>query len=179
MQMQELETKMKKAVEALEREFSTIRTGRANPGILDRVSADYYGSKTLVKNMANISIADGRTLYVQPFDKSSLKDIEKAIQDSDLGFTPTNDGNKLIISIPELTKQRREELAKIIRKEAENAKVSIRNIRRDAIDTIKKQTDNSEDERRKQQDDIQKQTDKFVNQVDSLATAKEKEIMTI
>ncbi len=177
--MQDLQDRMTKAVEALEREFATIRTGRANPAILDRVSADYYGTKTPIKNMANISIADGRTLYVQPFDKSSLKDMEKAIQDSGLGLTPTNDGNRLIISIPELTKQRREELAKIIRKEAENSKVVIRNARRDAIDVIKKQTDVSEDQRHKDQEDIQKQTDKFVAQIDALADAKEKEIMTI
>lgn len=177
--MQDLQDRMTKAVEALEREFATIRTGRANPAILDRVSADYYGTKTPIKNMANISIADGRTLYVQPFDKSSLKDMEKAIQDSGLGLTPTNDGNRLIISIPELTKQRREELAKIIRKEAENSKVVIRNARRDAIDVIKKQTEVSEDQRHKDQEDIQKQTDKFVAQIDALADAKEKEIMTI
>jgi ribosome recycling factor len=177
--MEDLEGKMKKAVEALEREFASIRTGRANPAILDRVAADYYGARTPIKNMANISIADGRTLYVQAFDKGSLKDIEKAIQDSGLGLTPTNDGNRLIISIPELTKQRREELAKIIRKEAENAKVTIRNARRDAIDLVKKQTEVSEDQRRKDQDDIQKQTDKFVAQVETLADTKEKEIMTI
>lgn len=177
--MSDINQRMQKALEALEKEFLTIRTGRANPTILDRVHADYYGSQTPIKSMANISVTDGRTLEIKPFDKSALKAIEKAIQDSDLGLTPTNDGNRLLINIPELTKERRMELAKIVGKEAEKSKVVVRNIRRDAMDDIKKSNQGSEDEKKKIQDEIQKTTDNFIAKIDKLAEAKEKEIMTI
>ena len=129
--------------------------------------------------MANISIIDGRTLEVKPFDKSALKDIEKGIQDSDLGLTPTNDGSRLIIAIPDLTAERRKELAKLVKKEAENAKVAVRNIRRDEMDKIKKDDEGSEDDKKKAQDDVQKKTDDFVKKIDDVASAKEKEILTI
>lgn len=175
---EEIKDKMQKAIDALEKELMTIRTGRANPGVLDRISVMYYGSSTPVKNVANISVLDGRTLEIKPFDKSSLKDLEKAIQDSDLGFSPTNDGNRILISIPELTRERREELAKVVRKESENAKVSIRNIRRDAMDKLK-DFEGSEDDKKKQQDLIQKVTDDFVKKIDTVSSNKEKELTTI
>jgi ribosome recycling factor len=177
--MSDIKARMKKAVESFEKELATIRTGRANPTVLDRVQAEYYGTKTPLNAMANIITIDGRTLEVKPFDKSALKDIEKAITDSDLGFTPTNDGNRILISIPELTAQRRQELVKVVKKEAENSKVVIRNIRRDEMDKIKKDDSLTEDDKKKEQDDIQKATDEFVKKIDDVATAKEKELLTI
>jgi len=177
--MSDLDQRMNKAVEALEREFSTIRTGRANPGMLDRINVDYYGASTPIKNMANISVTDGRTLIILPFDSSAMKEMERAIQESDLGLTPNNDGKRLLIVVPELTKERRAELAKLVKKEAENAKVAVRNIRRDEMDKIKKSTEGSEDERKDQQESVQKTTDEFIKKVDEIATNKEKEIMTI
>ena len=177
--MSDLDQRMNKAVEALEREFSTIRTGRANPGMLDRVNVDYYGTPTPIKNMANISVTDGRTLIIMPFDTSVMKEMERGIQESDLGLTPNNDGKRLLIVVPELTKERRAELAKLVKKEAENAKVAIRNIRRDEMDKIKKSTEGSEDERKDQQAQVQKSTDGFVKKIDDTAAAKEKEITTI
>jgi len=177
--MEDIKQRMQKAIEALEKELMTIRTGRANPTILDRVNASYYGTPTLVKNMANISISDGRTLEIKPFDKGCLKDIEKAITDSDLGLTPTNDGNRILIQIPELTKERREQLVKVVKKESENTKVGIRNIRRDDMDRLKKLDQISEDEKKKQQDEVQKITDNFIKKVDDLCAAKEKELITI
>ncbi|MCE2929636.1 MAG: ribosome recycling factor [Candidatus Caenarcaniphilales bacterium] len=170
---------MNKALEALDRELKTIRTGRANPAILDRISADYYGTQTPIKNMANIGIVDGRTIEIKPFDKGALKAMEKAIQDSDLGLTPTNDGSRLLISIPDLTKERRQELAKLVKKQSEEAKVAMRNIRRDEMDEIKKIEAGSEDEKKKLQDDVQKITDDFIKKIDEMASAKEKEILTI
>lgn len=171
--------KMTKAIEALERELQSIRTGRANPGILDRITANFYGTSTLLKNMANISVSEGRTLVIQPFDKSTLKDIEKSIQESDLGLTPSNDGNRILINIPELTGERRKELAKLVHQESEKAKVSIRNTRRDAMEYIKKSNEGSEDDKKRHQDEIQKITDSFIAQVDNISQAKEKEILTV
>lgn len=176
--MSDIKERMQKALENLEKELMTIRTGRANPGILDRISANYYGTPTPVKTMANIGIVDGRTIEIKPFDKSSLKDIEKAITDSDLGLTPTNDGNRILISIPDLTGERRKELATMVRKEAENARVVIRNIRRDEMDKAKA-AEGSEDDKKKLQDQVQKTTDDFIKQVDALSAAKEKEVTTI
>lgn len=175
----ETKEKMTKAIEALERELQSIRTGRANPGILDRINANFYGSSTPLKNMANISVSEGRTLVIQPFDKSTLKDIEKSIQESDLGLTPSNDGNRILINIPELTGERRKELAKLVHQEAEKAKVGVRNIRRDAMEHIKKSTEGSEDDKKRHQDEVQKITDGFIAQVESIANAKEKEILTV
>ncbi len=171
--------KMQKAIEVLEKELQAIRTGRANPGILDRITPLFYGNPTPLKNMANLSVNDGRTIVIQPFDKSSLKDIEKAIQDSDLGLTPNNDGSRILISIPELTGERRKELAKLVGQEAERAKVSIRNLRRDAMDHIKKANEGSEDDKKRHHDEVQKITDDFIGQIDRIAQAKEKEILTV
>lgn len=171
--------KMTKAVEALERELQNIRTGRANPTLLDRVNADYYGTPTPIKGMANINVQDGRTIVVVPFDKSSLKDIEKAINESDLNLNPNNDGNRILITIPELTGERRKELAKQVGQEAEKAKVSVRNIRRDAMDEVKKSDEGSEDDKKRDQEEVQKITDDFIKRIETIAAAKEKEILTV
>ncbi len=171
--------KMDKALEALEREFQSIRTGRANPTILDRIQANYYGNPSPIKAMANISVQDGRTIIVIPFDKSSLKDIEKAINESDLGLNPNNDGSRIMITIPELTGERRKELAKTVGQEAEKAKVSIRNARRDAMDGIKKSDEGSEDDKKRDQEEVQKLTDNYIKQIEELTKNKEQEILTV
>lgn len=177
--MQESKDKMKKAVESVEREFLSIRSGRANPSILDKVNPDFYGTPTPIKNMANITVTDGRTLVITPYDKGSLKDIEKAIIDSDLGITPNNDGSVLRIVMPPLTEETRKESVKRIKEIAEKWKVAIRNARREAIDRNKKDDSVTEDDKKKFQDDIQKITDDHVKQIDNLTTAKEEELMTV
>lgn len=175
------EERMDKAVQALKRELGTLRAGRATPSLLDRVHVDYYGSPTPLNQLANINTPDSRTLMIQPWDKSSLSEIERAIQKSDLGLTPANDGSLIRLTIPPLTEERRVELVKLTKKFGEEAKVAIRNIRRDANDDIKKleKTDISEDESRRHQEDIQKTTDKFIAEVDKVLAAKEKEIMEV
>ncbi|GIP52269.1 MULTISPECIES: ribosome recycling factor [Paenibacillus] len=175
------EERMDKAIQALKRDLATLRAGRATPSLLDRIQVDYYGSPTPVNQLANINTPDTRTLMIQPWDKSSLADIERAIQKSDLGLTPANDGTSIRLSIPALTEERRLELVKMTKKFGEEAKVAIRNIRRDANDDIKKleKTDISEDESRRHQEDIQKTTDKFIAEVDKVLAAKEKEIMEV
>jgi ribosome recycling factor len=178
----DVEDHMQKAVESTQRSFNTIRTGRANPSLLDRISVEYYGAPTPLKSLANISIPDASTISIQPFDRSSISLIEKAIQLSDLGLTPNNDGSVIRLNIPQLTSDRRKELVKLAAKLAEEGKVSIRNIRRDAIDAIRKQEKNSEvseDEARDLQDKIQKMTDKFVAKVEEVLAAKEKDITTV
>lgn len=175
------EERMDKAIQALKRDLATLRAGRATPSLLDRIQVEYYGAQTPVNQLANINTPDSRTLMIQPWDKSSLADIERAIQKSDLGLTPSNDGNQIRLSIPALTEERRVELVKMTKKFGEEAKVAVRNIRRDANDDIKKleKTDISEDESRRHQDDIQKATDKFIAEVDKVLAAKEKEIMEV
>ncbi|GIO83810.1 ribosome-recycling factor [Paenibacillus faecis] len=175
------EERMDKAIQALKRDLATLRAGRATPSLLDRIQVDYYGSPTPINQLANINTPDSRTLMIQPWDKSSLADIERAIQKSDLGLTPANDGTSIRLSIPALTEERRVELVKLTKKFGEEAKVAIRNIRRDANDDIKKleKTDISEDESRRHQEDIQKTTDKFIAEVDKVLAAKEKEIMEV
>ncbi|MEK3786621.1 MULTISPECIES: ribosome recycling factor [Paenibacillus] len=175
------EERMDKAIQALKRDLATLRAGRATPSLLDRIQVEYYGAPTPVNQLANINTPDSRTLMIQPWDKSSLADIERAIQKSDLGLTPSNDGNQIRLSIPALTEERRVELVKMTKKFGEEAKVAVRNIRRDANDDIKKleKTDISEDESRRHQDDIQKATDKFIAEVDKVLAAKEKEIMEV
>lgn len=178
---QHAEERMDKAILALKRDLATLRAGRATPSLLDRIQVDYYGSPTPVNQLANINTPDSRTLMIQPWDKSSLAEIERAIQKSDLGLTPANDGTSIRLSIPALTEERRIELVKMTKKFGEEAKVAIRNIRRDANDDIKKleKTDISEDESRRHQDDIQKTTDKFIAEVDKVLAVKEKEIMEV
>lgn len=175
------EERMDKAISALKRDLATLRAGRATPSLLDRIQVDYYGTPTPVNQLANINTPDSRTLMIQPWDKSSLAEIERAIQKSDLGLTPANDGSSIRLSIPPLTEERRVELVKMTKKFGEEAKVAIRNIRRDANDDIKKleKTDISEDESRRHQEDIQKATDKFIAEVDKVLAAKEKEIMEV
>ncbi|AHV97835.1 ribosome recycling factor [Paenibacillus sabinae] len=175
------EERMEKAILALKRDLATLRAGRATPALLDRVQVEYYGAPTPVNQLANINTPDSRTLLIQPWDKSSLADIERAIMKSDLGLTPANDGSTIRLSIPALTEERRSELVKLTKKFGEEAKVAIRNIRRDANDEIKKLEKNgiSEDESRGHQENIQKTTDKFVAEVDKVLLAKEKEIMEV
>ena len=178
----QLETKMNKTIDALKHEYTTIRAGRANAQMLDRVKVDYYGSLTPINQMAAISVPEPRTLMINPWDKTSMADIEKAIRNSDLGFNPTNDGQVIRISVPALTEERRKELAKKVHKVAEEFKVRLRNERRDANDDLKKmekEGELTEDELKKAQDEVQKMTDKFVKEVDKLADTKEAEIMEV
>jgi ribosome recycling factor len=175
------EERMDKAIQALKRDLLTLRAGRATPALLDRIQVEYYGALTPVNQLANINTPDSRTLLIQPWDKSSLSEIERAIMKSDLGLTPANDGTTIRLVVPALTEERRLELVKLTKKFGEEAKVAIRNIRRDANDDIKKmeKTDISEDESRRHQDDIQKTTDKFIAEVDKVLAGKEKEIMEV
>ena len=176
------EDKMKKSLDALEAEFATIRAGRANPHILDKIRVDYYGSPTPLQQVANVSVPEARMIQIQPWEASLVKEREKAILTSDLGLTPTNDGKTIRLVFPELTEDRRKELVKDIRKKGENAKVAVRNIRRDANDTIKKnskENDMSEDEVKKLEGDIQKLTDRFTSDIDKAVENKTKEIMTV
>ncbi len=182
MTLAETEDLMQKAVEATQRSFNTIRTGRANASLLDRVMVDYYGSPTPLKSLATISIPDASTIVLQPFDPGSLATIEKAISMSDLGLTPNNDGKLIRLNIPPLTSERRKEFAKLASKYAEEGKVSVRNIRRDAIEEIRKQEkdgDLSKDESHDEQDNIQKLTDKYTEKIDELLAEKEKDITTV
>ncbi|WP_028611004.1 ribosome recycling factor [Paenibacillus harenae] len=175
------EERMEKAITAMKRDLSTLRAGKANPALLDRIQVEYYGAMTPLNQLANINTPDSRTLFIQPWDKSSMAAIEKAIMKSDLGLNPSNDGTSIRISIPPLTEERRAELVKTSKKFGEDAKVAIRNIRRDANDAVKKleKTTISEDESRGHQEDIQKATDKYITEVDKVLSAKEKEIMEV
>jgi ribosome recycling factor len=180
--IQQTEEKMKKAVAAFRRELSTLRAGRANPSLLDRVTVDYYGAPTPLNQMAGISVPEARLLLIQPYDKSVIGDIEKAILKAELGLTPSNDGDVIRISIPALTEERRKELVKLVKKYAEEGKVAVRNIRRDSNDELKKLEkggEMTEDDLRHYSDEVQKLTDKKVAEVDSIAAEKEKEIMEV
>lgn len=170
--------RMTKAIDSYKRDLATVRTGRANPAMLDRVMVDYYGSPTPVNQIAGISVVEGRQLVIKPYDRSSLKDIERGIYEADLGLTPQNDGEIIRINVPALTEERRREFVKNVWKFAEHAKVAVRNIRRDANDEIKK-CDGSEDEIKDGQNRVQKLTDKFVKLIDEIGKAKEKDIMTV
>lgn len=176
------EDKMKKALDALRREYASLRAGRATPSLLDKVTIDYYGTPSPINQVANISVPEPRMIVIQPWEKSMLATIEKAIMKSDLGLTPSNDGSVIRLSIPQLTQQRRGELVKIVHKKAEESRVAIRNLRRDGNDAVKKLEKDkaiSEDEAKKAQDDIQKITDKYIKEVDHIMAAKEKEIMEV
>ena len=177
-----MEGNMSKAVQAYSRELASIRAGRANASLLDKINVDYYGVPTPINQLASISVPEARLLVVQPYDKSSIGDIEKAILKSDLGVTPNNDGELLRIVIPQLTEERRKELVKLVKKEAENAKVAIRNIRRDGNDELKKLEKNgdiTEDELHSYGDDIQALTDKHIKEIDAIAAEKEEEIREV
>ena len=176
------EDKMNKTLDNLQSEFASIRAGRANPHVLDKLRVDYYGTPTPIQQVGNISVPEARMIVIQPWEKSLLKAIEKAILTSDLGINPTNDGTMIRLVFPELTEERRKDLAKDVKKKGEAAKVAIRNIRRDANDTFKKQekaNEISEDDRGLAEDKIQKLTDKMIEKVDKAVEAKTKEIMTV
>jgi len=182
MSNKEIESSMRKSVEAVQRNFNTIRTGRANPSLLDRITVEYYGADSPLKSLATISTPDSQTIAIQPFDLGSLALIEKAIATSDLGFTPNNDGKVIRINVPPLTEERRKEFCKIASKYAEEGKVSLRNIRRDAIEKIKKQekaAEISEDQSRDDQENVQKQTNKFITEIDKHLQEKESEILKV
>lgn len=177
--MHDTEMKMKKTTEATQREFSTIRTGRASGAILESVKVDYYGTPTPIKQLAAISTPEARLIVIQPWDKNVMEEIEKAILKSDVGITPTNDGKVIRLSMPPLTQERRQELDKVLKKVAEDGHVSVRTARHAAIETVRKSEKDkiiTEDEKFKTQDDIQKLTDKYIKDIDTMLAAKEKEI---
>ena len=174
--------KMTKAEESLRRELGQIRAGRANASLLDRIQVEYYGAPTPVNQLASINIPEARVLMITPFDKNSIADIEKAIQMSDIGISPTNDGNVIRLVIPQLTEERRKELAKDVKKEAENSKVAVRIVRRDAMDELKKAQKNSditEDELRSFEKDVQKLTDDSIKNIDAITAEKEQELLEV
>lgn len=181
-QIKNAQEKMEKCIKSLEHELSTVRAGRANPAVLDKVLVDYYGTPTPVQQMAAVSVSEARNLIIQPWDISQLKAIEKAILTSDIGITPTNDGKVLRLAFPQPTEDRRKELVKQIKKYGEEAKVTLRNVRRDALEkfkTMKKNNEITEDDMKGYEKDVQKLTDKFCDDVDAVIANKEKEIMSI
>lgn len=175
------EEKMQKSVKSLEGELATIRAGRANPHILDKLAVDYYGSPTPIQQVANVSVPEARMIQIQPWEKKMLKEIEKAILVSDIGINPTNDGQVIRLVFPELTEDRRKEIAKDVKKKGEQAKVAVRNIRRDGNDACKKLkgTEVSEDEIKDMEDELQKLTDKYIKEVEKAVEAKTKDVMTV
>ena len=176
------EEKMRKSVNVLDADYKSIRAGRANPGVLDKISVDYYGTETPVNQVAAISVSEARVLVIQPWDASMLKALEKAIQTSDLGINPTNDGKVLRIAFPQLTEERRREIVKQVHKLAEDSKVAVRSIRRDAMEkfkAMKKSSEITEDDLKDWEKKVQHLTDKYCDEVDALSKAKEKEIMEI
>lgn len=179
--LKQFEDKMQKSLDSMANDFMTIRAGRANPHVLDKIAVDYYGSPTPIQQVANVSVPEARMIQIQPWEKSMLKAIEKAILTSDIGINPTNDGTSIRLVFPELTEDRRKELAKDVKKKGEEAKVAVRNIRRDGNVAFKKLkgTEISEDEIKNLEDELQKITDKYIAQVDKMVEAKSKEIMTV
>ena len=181
-ELKKYEDKMNKTLDVLEDEFGAIRAGRANPHVLDKIKVDYYGTPTPLQQVGNISVPEARMIVIQPWEKSLIKPIEKAILTSELGITPNNDGNAIRLIFPELTEDRRKELAKDVKKKGDQAKVAIRNIRRDAMDAFKKMEksgDMSEDDRDLAEEKMQKLTDKMIEKVDKAVETKTKEIMTV
>ncbi|MCI8287259.1 MAG: ribosome recycling factor [Lachnospiraceae bacterium] len=179
--LQQYEDKMRKAIDFLEGDYNTIRAGRANPHVLDKIRVDYYGTPTPIQQVGNITVPEARIIQIAPWEKSLLKAIEKAIMTSELGIHPSNDGSVIRLVFPELTEERRKDLVKEVRKKAEDSKVAIRNIRRDGNDALKKlgKADVSEDEIKQLEEQLQKATDKFIKEVDALMDKKSKEIMTV
>ncbi len=178
----EYESKMKKTVEVVKSDFAAVRAGRANAGVLDKIQVEYYGTLTPIQQVANISSPDPRSLVIQPWDASLLKAIEKAIQASDLGINPQNDGKLIRLAFPQLTEERRKELTRQVQKYGEGGKVAIRNIRRDAMDRFKsmeKKGEITEDDRKDYEEDLQKLTDKYCKEIDALTAEKEKELMAV
>lgn len=182
MEMKQFEEKMEKSLESLKEEYSTIRAGRANPHLLDKIKVDYYGTPSSLQQVANVSVPEARMIQIQPWESSLIKEIEKAILCSDIGITPNNDGKVIRLVFPELTEDRRKELVKDVKKKGEAAKVAVRNIRRDANDAIKKAAkaaEISEDEQKQLEDKVQKLTDKYIAEVDKTIEDKSKEILTV
>ena len=176
------EQKMHKSVEALKHDLTKIRTGRAHTGLLDHIQVDYYGALVPLSQVANVGLGDARTITIQPWEKKMVQPIEKAIRDSDLGLNPATTGEVIRVPMPPLTEERRRELTKVVRHEGENARVAVRNLRRDAITHLKellKKKEVAEDEERRAQDDVQKLTDRHIAEIDKLIAEKEKEIMTV
>ena len=181
-ELKQYEEKMNKTLDSLSGEYTTIRAGRANPHVLDKIKVDYYGTPTALQQVANINVPEPRMIQIQPWEASLVKEIEKAIMTSDLGINPTNDGKVIRLVFPELTEERRKEIAKDIKKKGESAKVAVRNIRRDANDAFKKlskSADISEDEIKELEDGVQKLTDKYIAQIDKAVDEKNKEILTV
>lgn len=180
--IQENQEKMDKTIAVLKKDLASLRTGRATPALLDKIMVEYYGAMTPINQMANVSAPEPRMLVIQPWDKSVMSDIERAIMKSDLGLTPNNDGTVIRLAIPQLTQERRNELVKVAKKKGEESKVVIRNLRRDTNDDLKafeKDGDISEDDSRRGQEEIQKITDKYIKEIDNIITTKEAEIMEI
>lgn len=179
--LQQYEDKMKKAIEFLSADYGSIRAGRANPHVLDKLRINYYGTPTPIQQVGNVTVPEARIIQIAPWEKSLLKEIEKAIQISDLGINPTNDGNVIRLVFPELTEERRKDLVKDVKKKAEEGKVAVRNIRRDGNDALKKlgKTEISEDEIKQLEEQLQKLTDKYIKDIDALMETKSKEIMTV
>ena len=179
--LQQYDDKMKKAYEFLESDYGTIRAGRANPHVLDKIRVNYYGTPTPIQQVGNVTVPEARIIQIAPWEKSLLKEIEKAIQMSDLGINPSNDGSVIRLVFPELTEERRKDLVKEVKKKAEDGKVAVRNIRRDGNDYLKKlsKTEISEDEIKQLEDSLQKLTDKYIKDIDALMEVKSKEIMTV
>jgi ribosome recycling factor len=174
--------KMGKSVDTLKHDLAKVRTGRAHPGLIDHLRVDYYGSEVPINQVGNVTLADARTISIQPFEKKMVQVIEKAIRDSDLGVNPATSGDVIRIPMPALTEERRRELTKIVKHEGENAKVAVRNVRRDAIQHLKdllKNSEVSEDEEKRAQDDVQKMTDKAIADIDKLVADKEKDVMSV
>ena len=182
MSLENMQERMEKVIDNLETNYSEVRAGRANPAILNRVSVEYYGVPTPINQVASVSVPEARLIVIQPWDRSILSQIEKAIEKADIGIHPMNDGGVIRLSFPELTEERRKEIVKDVKKTAEEAKVAVRNVRRDEMDEAKAKLKNkeiSEDEEKALEDKIQKETDKYVAKIDEIADKKEKEIMSV
>ena len=180
--LQEAERKMGRAIEALQRDLATLRTGRATPSLIENVTVDYYGSPTPLKQIASISAPDARAIMVQPWDKQALREIERSLMRSELGFNPSNDGNVITVPIPPLNQERRQEMVRLLKRKIEDGKVSVRNVRRDGMDSLRKlERDKaiSQDQNRRSQDQLQKTTDAHIKDIDQVSTAKEAEIMQV
>lgn len=179
--LQQYDDKMKKAYEYLESDYGTIRAGRANPHVLDKIRVNYYGTPTPIQQVGNVTVPEARIIQIAPWERNMLKEIEKAIQTSDLGINPSNDGSVIRLVFPELTEERRKDLVKEVKKKAEEGKVAVRNIRRDGNDSLKKlaKTEISEDEIKQLEESLQKMTDKYIKDIDALMEVKSKEIMTV
>lgn len=180
--LREVERKMGRSIEALQRELAALRTGRATPSLIENVAVDYYGAPTPLKQLASISAPDARAILVQPWDRQALREIEKSLMRSELGFNPSNDGNTITVPIPPLNQERRQELVRLLKRKIEEGKVSVRNVRRDGLETLRKlERDKaiSQDQNRRSQEQLQKTTDAHIRDIDQVAAAKEAEIMQV